>query len=41
MAFDVEQAYKELAEVHKKTFLEDMKIILGFFGFKAKENHPC
>ena len=37
MAFDFEQAYKELAQVQKKTFLEDLKIILGFFGFKVKE----
>ena len=41
MVFDFEQAYKELAEAHKKTFLEDLKIILRFFGFKIKENRPC
>lgn len=37
MAFDFEQGYKELVDVHKKTFLEDLKIIFGFFRFRIKD----
>ena len=41
MGFDFEKAYKELSRVQRKTLLEDLKLILGFFGFKVKENHTC
>lgn len=37
MAFDYITSYKELANTKSKTFLEDLKLILGFFGFKVKE----
>lgn len=38
MGYDYKRAYKELNQTQKKTFLEDLKIILRFFGFKVKEN---
>ena len=37
MGFNLENAYKELGRGIRKSFREDLKIILRFFGFKAKE----
>jgi hypothetical protein len=38
MGFNVEQAYEEIERTTRRTFKEDLKIILRFFGFKVKEN---
>lgn len=38
MGYDFEKAYKELGRTQKKMFLEDLKIILGFFGFKLNKD---
>ena len=38
MGIDVEQDYKEMTLIKQKMFREDLEIILGFFGFKVKEN---
>lgn len=37
MGFNLENAYKELGRDMKRSFREDLKIILRFFGFKVKE----
>lgn len=39
MGFDFEQSRKEMANTMQKMFREDLRIILGFFGFKVKENN--
>jgi hypothetical protein len=38
MGYDYKQANKELSRTQHKMLREDLKIILGFFGFKVKEN---
>ena len=37
MGYDYEKAHKEIAHTVHRTFKEDLKIILRFFGFKIKE----
>ena len=39
MGYDYKQALKELAHTQRKIFREDLKLILGFFGFKVKEKN--
>ena len=38
MGFNIERANKEIAHIMRKRFREDLKLILGCFGFKVKEN---
>lgn len=39
MGYDYMQAFKELAHTQRRMLREDLKLILGFFGFKVKENN--
>lgn len=38
MGYDYMQAFEELAYTQRRMLREDLKITLGFFGFKVKEN---
>jgi hypothetical protein len=38
MGFNLERANKEIEREMRRMFREDVKMILGFFGLKVKEN---
>lgn len=37
MAFNLERADREIARIQRRMLREDLKLILGFFGFTVKE----